>query len=266
MLFEKKLLSQAEFDQRAPRPKWRGASSRSPGTARCSSTRRCSARARASCWPGRPWPTPSSRRRLPASSANGSSRSAITSRAARRSPRCCGPTRFASQLTVPEQYSAGVAVGRAVSFEVDASPGKKFEGQVRYVSPALEANSRTLVVEAVVPNDGGALQARLVRDRADRAGNAQSWRAGARRSRCAPLPARRACSSSSGGRAEERIVTVGQPARRPRRNHQRAQGRRKGRDHQRRDAGRRRSRRREVGASCSGLLNSVFVVRSLPRF
>ena len=100
--------------------------------------------------------------------------------AERRSPRCCAPIRLRVQLTVPEQYSAGVAVGRSVSFEVDASPGQKFTGQVRYVSPALEANSRTLVVEAVVPNDGGALQARLVRDRADRAGESQSRRAGAR--------------------------------------------------------------------------------------
>ena len=35
------------------------------------------------------------------------------------------------QLTVPEQHSAEVAVGRSVSFEVDASPGQKFTGQVR---------------------------------------------------------------------------------------------------------------------------------------
>jgi RND family efflux transporter MFP subunit len=62
------------------------------------------------------------------------------------------------QLTVPEQYSTDVAVGRSVSFEVDASPGQKFVGHVRYVSPALETNSRTLVVEAVVPNDSGALK------------------------------------------------------------------------------------------------------------
>jgi multidrug resistance efflux pump len=59
------------------------------------------------------------------------------------------------QLTVPEQYSTGIAVGRSVSFEVDAAPGQKFTGQVRYVSPALEANSRTLVVEAVVPTYSG---------------------------------------------------------------------------------------------------------------
>ena len=51
-------------------------------------------------------------------------------------------------LTVPEQYIAEVAVGRPVSLEVDASPGKTFKGHVRYVSPALQSDSRTLIVEA----------------------------------------------------------------------------------------------------------------------
>ena len=114
------------------------------------------------------------------------------------------------ELTVPEQYSAGVAVGRAVSFQVDASPGKKFEGQVRYVSPALEANSRTLVVEAVVPNDGGALRpgsfATALIEQGPRSPGV-----------LVPAVAVRTVAGTSrvfvvsGGRAEERIVTVGQP-------------------------------------------------------
>lgn len=56
------------------------------------------------------------------------------------------------QLTVPEQFVAAVGVGQPVSFEVDAYPGRQFEGHVRYVSPALESNQRALTVEAVVPN------------------------------------------------------------------------------------------------------------------
>lgn len=62
------------------------------------------------------------------------------------------------QLTVPQQYSVEVGVGRAVSLEVDTAPGKTSTGVVRYVSPALQADSRTLIVEAVVPNDDGALK------------------------------------------------------------------------------------------------------------
>jgi RND family efflux transporter MFP subunit len=56
------------------------------------------------------------------------------------------------QLTVPEQFISSIAVGSPVAFEVDAYPGRQFEGTVRYVSPALEANQRALTVEAVVAN------------------------------------------------------------------------------------------------------------------
>ena len=115
------------------------------------------------------------------------------------------------QLTVPEQYSAGMAVGRTVTFEVDASPGKQFTGQVRYVSPALEAASRTLVVEAVVPNDAGTLKpgsfATALIEEANRSPGI-----------LAPGVAVRTVAGTSrvfvvsGDRAEERIVTVGQPA------------------------------------------------------
>ena len=114
------------------------------------------------------------------------------------------------QLTVPEQYSAEVAVGRSVSFEVDASPGQKFTGQVRYVSPALEANSRTLVVEAVVPNDSGALKpgsfATALIEQANRSPGILT-----------PAAAVRTVAGTSrvfvisGDKAEERIVTIGQP-------------------------------------------------------
>jgi RND family efflux transporter MFP subunit len=114
------------------------------------------------------------------------------------------------QLTVPEQYSAEVAVGRAVAFEVDASPGKTFEGQVRYVSPALEASSRTLIVEAVVPNDAGALKpGSFATARIEQATRSPGI--------LVPAAAVRTIAGTSrvfvvsGDRAEERIVTVGQP-------------------------------------------------------
>jgi membrane fusion protein (multidrug efflux system) len=56
------------------------------------------------------------------------------------------------QITVPEQFVSAVAVGQPVAFEVDAYPGRQFGGTVRYVSPALQADQRALMVEAVVPN------------------------------------------------------------------------------------------------------------------
>jgi membrane fusion protein, multidrug efflux system len=62
------------------------------------------------------------------------------------------------QLTIPEQFVSAVAVGQPVTFEVDAYPGRQFQGQVKYVSPALEAAQRALTVEALVPNANGVLK------------------------------------------------------------------------------------------------------------
>jgi len=62
------------------------------------------------------------------------------------------------ELTVPEQFVSEVAPGRPVRLQVDAYPDRTFEGQVRYVSPALRAETRALTVEAVVPNPAGELK------------------------------------------------------------------------------------------------------------
>jgi RND family efflux transporter MFP subunit len=62
------------------------------------------------------------------------------------------------ELTVPAQFIAAVGVGRTVVFEVDAYPGRTFEGTIRYVSPMLEASQRALTVEAIVGNAKGELK------------------------------------------------------------------------------------------------------------
>jgi membrane fusion protein (multidrug efflux system) len=112
-------------------------------------------------------------------------------------------------LTVPQQYSADVAVGRPVSLAVDASPGQRFEGQVRYVSPALQTDSRTLVVEALVANSTGALKPGSF-------ATARIEQASERPAVLVPKTAVRMVSETSrvyvvsDDRVEERIVTVGQ--------------------------------------------------------
>jgi RND family efflux transporter MFP subunit len=63
-----------------------------------------------------------------------------------------------AQLTIPEQSVSAVAVGQPVIFEVDAYPGRQFEGKVKYVAPALQADQRALTVEAMVPNPLGELK------------------------------------------------------------------------------------------------------------
>jgi membrane fusion protein, multidrug efflux system len=62
------------------------------------------------------------------------------------------------ELSVPGQYISSIAAGRSVSLEVDAYPGRIFTGRIRYVSPAVQADSRALVIEAVVPNETGELK------------------------------------------------------------------------------------------------------------
>jgi membrane fusion protein (multidrug efflux system) len=62
------------------------------------------------------------------------------------------------QLTVPEQSVSTIAIGQPVVFEVDAYAGRQFEGTVKYVAPALQADQRALTVEASVPNGSGVLK------------------------------------------------------------------------------------------------------------
>ena len=113
------------------------------------------------------------------------------------------------QLTVPQQFSVEVGVGRAVALEVDTAPGKIYTGQVRYVSPALQADSRTLIVEAVVSNDDGSL-------RPGSFATAQIEQGDDRPGVLAPAASVRTVSGTSrvfvvaDGRAEERLVTTGQ--------------------------------------------------------
>jgi membrane fusion protein (multidrug efflux system) len=92
---------------------------------------------------------------------------------------------------------------------VDAYPNRTFEGRVRFVSPALRAEQRALVIEAVVPNDDGALKPGLF---------ASAVLEGATRERATFVP-RAALRSDAGihrlfvlkgDRVEERVVTVGQ--------------------------------------------------------
>jgi len=61
-------------------------------------------------------------------------------------------------LTVPEQEMAAIKAGQTVTFRSDAFPDKRFTGTVRYVTPAVAAESRSLCVEAMVPNPDAVLR------------------------------------------------------------------------------------------------------------
>lgn len=113
------------------------------------------------------------------------------------------------ELTIPERSMAAVKAGQALRIEVDAFPGREFDGVVRFVSPALRADQRALVVEAIVPNPDGVLKPGLF---------AAARLQGALREPALFVP--RAALRSEGGinrlfalrgdRVEERVVKVGQ--------------------------------------------------------
>jgi RND family efflux transporter MFP subunit len=113
------------------------------------------------------------------------------------------------ELTVPEQYVSAVETGRPVAFEVDAYPGETFTGQVRFVSPSLNAATRALTIEAVVPNGSGRLKPGFF-------ATARIEQAAAAPGILVPATAVRTVAGTArvfvlaGDRVEERIVMVGQ--------------------------------------------------------
>jgi RND family efflux transporter MFP subunit len=113
------------------------------------------------------------------------------------------------ELTVPEQFVSSVTVGQSVSFSVDAFPGRRFEGKVRFVSPALRADQRALTVEAVVPNAAAELKPGMFATALVEQNKKEP-------AVLVPASAVRVVSGTgrvfvvNGDRAEERIVTTGQ--------------------------------------------------------
>jgi HlyD family secretion protein len=59
---------------------------------------------------------------------------------------------------IPESAVAYVRSGRSVEFHVDAFPERTFEGKITRLSPAVDQQSRTLKLEAIVDNADGVLK------------------------------------------------------------------------------------------------------------
>jgi RND family efflux transporter MFP subunit len=62
------------------------------------------------------------------------------------------------ELLVPQQHLREVRPGQTVTLSVDAFGDRTFEATVRYVSAAVSRDTRSLQVEAVVPNPNGELR------------------------------------------------------------------------------------------------------------
>jgi len=60
--------------------------------------------------------------------------------------------------TVPERYAPELRAGQSLQLTLDAYPGQPFSGQVTRVAPAVEVQTRSLSLEARVPNPDGRLR------------------------------------------------------------------------------------------------------------
>lgn len=57
-----------------------------------------------------------------------------------------------AEVNVPERYLSQIAVGQKMDFTVAAFPSEKFQGEVYFISPQLDAATRTALVKARIPN------------------------------------------------------------------------------------------------------------------
>lgn len=115
------------------------------------------------------------------------------------------------ELTIPEQYVSFVTVGQQVRLTVDAYPGEEFAATIRFVSPSLRADQRAMTVEAITDNHDGRLKPGLFATASIRQTDPAPGL-------LVPATAVETISGTSrvyvvtGGRAEERIVTLGETA------------------------------------------------------
>jgi multidrug efflux pump subunit AcrA (membrane-fusion protein) len=113
------------------------------------------------------------------------------------------------RIDIPEQAIPEVQVSQSVSITTSAWPDKNFSGRVARIAPNVSATSRTLSVEAEIPNRGGELKpgqfatVRILQSRAEPA---------------VLVPARAVISESGvsrvfvikDGHAEQRLIQTGQ--------------------------------------------------------
>jgi len=66
-----------------------------------------------------------------------------------------------TQANVPEHEVGKLRVGNEANIEVDAFPGKPFQGRVARISPVLDPATRTATVEVEIPNRESGLRAEM---------------------------------------------------------------------------------------------------------
>jgi membrane fusion protein (multidrug efflux system) len=62
------------------------------------------------------------------------------------------------RASIPERFVPRLRVGLPINLSVEANPDRVYSGVVRRIAPALDDASRTLLIEAEVPNPDGSLR------------------------------------------------------------------------------------------------------------
>lgn len=63
-----------------------------------------------------------------------------------------------ARADIPERYSAVAALNRPVQVQVEAYPGKTFEGRISRVSPVMDPSTRSTPIEVRIENRSGTLK------------------------------------------------------------------------------------------------------------
>jgi RND family efflux transporter MFP subunit len=70
--------------------------------------------------------------------------------------------RLKVEAGIPERYANSFRVGDAVSFGVDAIPGRDFKGTIRFVGAAVNKDNRSVPVEVDIIGHGGKLKPDMI--------------------------------------------------------------------------------------------------------
>jgi membrane fusion protein (multidrug efflux system) len=66
------------------------------------------------------------------------------------------------EMNVPEKFLSQLQVGQSIEFDVTAYPGRKFKGEIYFITPQLEVATRTALVKTRIANPGYQLKAGMV--------------------------------------------------------------------------------------------------------
>jgi len=62
------------------------------------------------------------------------------------------------EINVPERFVGALKIGQPIEIKVAAYPGKKFKGEIYFISQQLDPTTRTVLIKGKVPNPDSQLK------------------------------------------------------------------------------------------------------------